>query len=82
MRSDGIEVSDNLHPPLAHDLESGGVLGEHGAGVNEANARCVLDPGQDSSDDGVQARAVTRVSPMSAFPGINEAFVRHQRDMA
>ena len=50
MGSDGIEVSGNLLPPLAHGLESGGVLGKHEAGVNEANARSVLDPRQNPSN--------------------------------
>jgi hypothetical protein len=69
LRSDGIEVSGNLLPPLAHGLESGGVLGKHEAGVHEANARSVLDPGQNPSDGkwGARAGAGNQVAdPISA----------------
>jgi hypothetical protein len=54
-RGDGVEVSDNLLPTFAHILESSFVLREHEAGVDKAKARSVLDPGEDPSDDCVQA---------------------------
>src|SRR4030081_1262884 len=75
-RSDGVEVSDNLLPTIAHILESSIVLREHEAGVDRAKARSVLDPGKDERDDSVQPGAVADVPLVSAFPGIDEAFVR------
>jgi hypothetical protein len=67
--SDGIEVSGNLLPPLAHGLESSGVLGKHEAGVNEANARSVptLDRIQAMANGVARAGAGNQVAdPMSA----------------
>src|SRR5437660_9404097 len=76
-RSDGVEVSDNLCPSLAHALESSIVLWEHKAGVDQPKARAVFDSGKGPCDDRVQPGAVPNVSLVSTFPGIGEGFVWH-----
>jgi hypothetical protein len=51
---DGADAWDNLLPASAHILESHIVLRQHEAGVDNAKARAVCNPGQGEGDDCVQ----------------------------
>src|SRR5215475_3150565 len=73
----GAEVSDNLRPSFAHVLESSCVLRQDEAGMDKAKTRAVFNPGKDPRDDSIQPRSVADVSLVPTFPGIDEAFVRH-----
>src|SRR6266481_5957682 len=68
-RSDGVDVSDNLLPTVAHIPECGVVLREHEAGVYETQPCAAADPGESPGDDRVEARAIVPIiAVMAALP--------------
>src|SRR5579859_7999084 len=71
------EVSENFRPAVAHVLEGSVVLGQDEARMDKAKARSVLDAGKRERDDGIEPRSVADICLVATFPGIGEAFVRH-----
>ena len=54
LAGDFAEARDNLLPAFAHALERSIVLGQHEAGVDQANARSVFGLGKGEGDDGLE----------------------------